>query len=105
MLPHDVTWLAVACIYSYVSTTLRHLPATGTLYGLLEPWAGQIAFPAFGVWGPVAFYLGSLALVLGDLDNAERHLSAALRAATDAAAPLWQARATDQLRRLDESSE
>jgi DNA-binding SARP family transcriptional activator len=105
VLPHDVTWLAVACIYSYVSTTLRHLPATRTLYGLLEPWAGQIAFPAFGVWGPVAFYLGSLALVLDDLENAEHHLSAALIAATDAAAPLWQARATDQLRRLDENSE
>ena len=104
-LPWDVTWLPVVCIYSYISATLRQLSASETLYALLEPWAAQIAFPAFGVWGPVSLYLGSLALVLGDLGNAERHLSAALRAATDAEAPLWQARATDQLRRLGESSE
>ena len=49
--------------------------AAKTLYGLLEPWAEQIAFPAFGVWGPVSLYLGSLARVLGDRDDAERHLS------------------------------
>jgi tetratricopeptide (TPR) repeat protein len=104
-LPWDVTWLAVVCIYSCVSATLRQLPASKTLYALLEPWAAQIAFPAFGVWGPVSLYLGSLALVLGDLENAERHLSAALRAGTEAEAPLWQARVTEQLRRLGETGE
>ncbi len=93
-LPWDVTWLAVVCIYSHVSARLRQLPASKTLYALLEPWAAQIAFPAFGVWGPVSLYLGSLALVLGDHDNADRHLSAALSAATKAEAPLWKVRAS-----------
>ena len=52
-LPYDVTWLAVVCIYSHVSARLRQLQAAKTLYALLQPWAEQIAFPAFGVWGPV----------------------------------------------------
>jgi DNA-binding SARP family transcriptional activator len=104
-LPYDVTWLAVVCIYSYISASVGDTPSAETLYGLLEPWATQVAFPAFGVWGPVSLYLGSLALVLGDFDHAERQLFLALRAATDARAPLWQARVTDQLRRLDETSE
>ncbi len=104
-LPYDVTWLAVVCIYSHVTARLRRLDAAQTLYGLLAPWAEQIAFPAFGVWGPVSLYLGSLAGVLGDHDDAERHLFAALRAAAHAEAPLWHARAADQLRGLDEISE
>ena len=95
-LPYDVTWLAVVCIYSHVSARLRQLEAAKSLYPLLEPWAEQIAFPAFGVWGPVSLYLGSLARVLGDHDNADRHLSAALRAATKAEAPLWKVRASHQ---------
>jgi tetratricopeptide (TPR) repeat protein len=98
--PRDVTWLAVLCIYSHVSARLGYLPAVRTLYELLEPWAEQIAFPAFGVWGPVGIYLGLLALAIDDLDSAERHLSNAARAATRAGAPIWEARAASQLTRL-----
>ena len=78
-LPYDVTWLAVACIYAQVSARLEHVAAAAALYRMLEPWRGQIAFPAFGVWGPVALYLGSLALVLGDVRPPQRHLSEATR--------------------------
>jgi DNA-binding SARP family transcriptional activator len=101
-LPDDVTWLAVVCIYAHVSSRLGYLPVIRTLYELLEPWCEQIAFPAFGVWGPVGLYLGSLALASGDGDGAERHLAAAARAATRAGAPLWEARAASQLSRLGE---
>ena len=69
---------------------------------MLEPWSGQIVFPAFGVWGPVGLYLGPLARLLGDLDAAERHLLEAARAAIRAGAPIWEARATGQLGRLAE---
>jgi tetratricopeptide (TPR) repeat protein len=92
--PYDVTWLAVACIYAHVSCTLENRPAASALYPMLEPFSEQIAFPAFGVWGPVALYLGSLALVLGDVDAAERHLAEAARAAIRAGAPIWEARAS-----------
>jgi DNA-binding SARP family transcriptional activator len=99
-IPYDVTWLAVTCIYALVTSRLGDVAAATTLYRMLEPWSEQIAFPAFGVWGPVSLYLGSLSLVLDNRDAAERHFLAAGRAATRAGAPLWQARATGQLGQL-----
>lgn len=99
-LPYDVAWLAVACIYAHVSSELGAVEAAETLYGLLAPWHGQIAFPAFGVWGPVALYLGSLAGAIGELGAAERHLSAAAGLARRVGAPTWAARAEEQLGRL-----
>jgi tetratricopeptide (TPR) repeat protein len=98
--PYDVTWLAVTCIYSLVSARLEHVAAATALSRLLEPWSEQIAFPAFGVWGPVSLYLGSLALVLGDLDGAQRHFREAEQVAKRAKAPIWEAHATSQLGRL-----
>ena len=100
--PHDVTWLAVACILAQVSCRLEHVSAAAELYRILEPWSGQIAFPAFGVWGPVSQYLGSLALVLGEHDAAASHLSDATQAAIRAGAPLWEQRAAGELERLAE---
>jgi DNA-binding SARP family transcriptional activator len=101
--PRDVTWLTVMCVYAHVSAGLEHLAAAAALYPMLAPWSQQIAFPAFGVWGPVGLYLGSLARVLGDLDAAKRHLTEAAHAATRAGAPIWGASAADQLARLAET--
>jgi DNA-binding SARP family transcriptional activator len=101
-IPYDVAWLAVTCIYARVSSRLGDVAAARILYRMLEPWSEQIAFPAFGVWGPVSLYLGSLALVLGDLDAAERHCLEASRVATRAGAPIWEAHATSQLGQLAE---
>jgi DNA-binding SARP family transcriptional activator len=99
-LPYDVTWLAVACIYAHISCELGDTRAAAALYELLEPWRAQIAFPAFGIWGPVALYLGSLSRVIGSLDAAERYLNQARRAARRAQAPAWEARAASELARL-----
>jgi len=99
-LRHDVTWLAVMCIYAQVSVTLADAQAATVLYGLLEPCSEQIVFPAFGVWGPAALYLGLLALTLGDVAAAEGHLRQAARAAIRAGAPIWESRATTQLEQL-----
>jgi hypothetical protein len=98
--PHDVTWLAVACILAEVSSRLEHVSAAAALYRILEPWDGQIAYPAFGVWGPVALYLGSLALVLGESEAAASHLSDATQAAVRAGAPRWERRAAGETERL-----
>jgi tetratricopeptide (TPR) repeat protein len=98
--PRDVTWLTVTCIYAHVSVRLGNVPTIRTLYQLLDPWREQIAFPAFGVWGPVSLYLGSLALALDDFDQAERHLTDAAVAASRAGAPIWAERAASQLARL-----
>jgi hypothetical protein len=99
-IPYDVTWLAVVCIYAHVSAKLENVEAAAALYRMAEPWSEQIAFPAFGVWGPVSLYLGSLAGVLRDRGGAERHLLQAARAAVLAGAPIWEAHATDQLEKL-----
>ncbi len=101
-LPYDVTWLAVMCIYAHVASRLGDVAAAATLYPMLEPWGEQIAFPAFGVWGPVGLYLGSLALVLGHVGAAERHLLEAARGAIRAGAPIWEAHAAGHLGRLAE---
>jgi hypothetical protein len=90
----------VVCIYAEVSARLECLAVSRVLYELLMPWQDQIAFPAFGVWGPVMLYLGVLALVLGEVEAAERHLAGAARVAARAGAPLWEARAAHELTRL-----
>jgi DNA-binding SARP family transcriptional activator len=95
-----LTRLAVTSIYAHVSVALKDEAAAAVLYGTLEPWSEQIVFPAFGVWGPVSLYLGSLASLLGDFSAAERHLREAARAASRAGAPIWEARATAQLGQL-----
>ena len=100
--PHDLTWLSVACIYAHVAAGLDDSAVAAVLYRALEPFSEQVAFPAFGVWGPVGLYLGSLALVLGDPAGAERHLQQAARIAIRAGAPIWEARAVNRLGRLAE---
>ena len=100
--PHDLTWLSVACIYAYVAADLDDPAVAAVLYRALEPFSEQVAFPAFGVWGPVGLYLGSLALVLGDPAGAEHHLQQAARIAIRAGAPIWEARAVNRLGQLPE---
>jgi hypothetical protein len=97
---YDVAWLAVTCIHGYVSAELGDAATAAQLYELLKPWDAQIAFPAFGVWGPVEFYLGRLARAVGAAADAEAHLSAAAQIASRADAPLWQARVSSELTRL-----
>ncbi|MGZ4195277.1 MAG: BTAD domain-containing putative transcriptional regulator [Solirubrobacteraceae bacterium] len=100
--PHDVAWLTVACSYAHVAAGLEDAAAAALLYRALEPFSDQVAFPAFGVWGPVGLYLGSLALVLGDPAAAGQHLQQAARVAVRAGAPNWEARAVNRLEQLAE---
>jgi hypothetical protein len=102
--PRDVTWLAVMCIYAQVAGQLELIPTAAMLYQLLEPWEAQVAFPAFGVWGPVGLHLGSLALCSGEGAAAARHLSRAKAQAAHAGAPLWETWADNLLSRLPETA-
>jgi DNA-binding SARP family transcriptional activator len=104
-LPRDVTWLAVMCIYAQVAFRLELGAAANAVYDLLAPYEQQIAFPAFGVWGPVALHLGALALCTGDLDRAQCHLAYATDLAERAGAPLWRDWARDLTGRLPEISQ
>ncbi|HXO10322.1 MAG TPA: BTAD domain-containing putative transcriptional regulator [Solirubrobacteraceae bacterium] len=98
-LPYDVTWLAVMCIYAYVSSAVQDAAAAEAIYKLLKPWRTQVVFPAFGVWGPVELYLGALALVMGSA-AAGAHLSKAAEVAHRAQAPRWEARIAALRKRL-----
>jgi DNA-binding SARP family transcriptional activator len=100
--PHDVAWLTVVCALAQVAADLEDTAAAAVLSRSLEPFGEQVAFPAFGVWGPVGLYLGSLAVVLGDPAGAEHHLQQAARTAIKAGAPIWEARAAKRLERLIE---
>jgi hypothetical protein len=100
--PHDVAWLTVACAYAHVAAGLADPTAAAVLYRALEPFGEQVAFPAFGMWGPVGLYLGALAAVLGDAAGAENHLQQAARMAVRAGAPIWEARALNRLEHLTE---
>ena len=100
--PHDVAWLTVVCALAQVAADLEDSATAAVLSRSLEPFGEQVAFPAFGVWGPVGLYLGSLAVVLGDLAGAEHHLQQAARTAIKAGAPIWEARAAKRLERLIE---
>jgi tetratricopeptide (TPR) repeat protein len=102
-IPHDVTWLTVICIYGYVSVQLESRSSAKAVYELLKPWQRQLVFPAFGVWGPVELFLGTLAGLLGERRAAEAHLAAAVEIARRTHAPLWEARAAVALSRLTES--
>jgi len=100
--PHDVAWLTVMCTFAHVAAGLEDAAAAAVLYRSLEPFSDQVAFPAFGIWGPVGLYLGPLASVLGDAAGAERHLQQAARVAIRAGAPIWEARALNGLGQLAE---
>jgi hypothetical protein len=91
-LAQDVTWLAVACIFANVCTRLRDTVAARRLYGLLRPFSELIAYPYFGIWGPVEHYLVGLALTLDTLDDAGRHLRSAAEINERLGARAWAVR-------------
>src|SRR5581483_8904257 len=55
-------------------------------------FSALIAYPYFGIWGPVEHYLGGLAMALGDLDAAGRHLRAAAEVSERLGAQAWTVR-------------
>ena len=85
-----------------MASQLERAPAATAVYELLAPWEEQIAFPAFGVWGPVALHLSALAICTGDLERARRHLASAADMAERAGAPLWREWASELATRLTE---
>ncbi|WP_187369078.1 ATP-binding protein [Baekduia soli] len=91
-LPPDVTWLPGLAIYAEVAAHLQHRAAAEVLYGLLEPWAGQVVYSGISAWGCVDHHLGAVAAVLGRLTEAEAHLRAAAELNLALRAPIWTAR-------------
>jgi tetratricopeptide (TPR) repeat protein len=77
----DDLWLVSATMLGEACRDLAEAEHAATLYGELEPYAGQFAVVGgalFGVLGVVDRTLGLAAAVAGDVARAEEHLGAAV---------------------------
>ena len=63
-----------------------------TVFGLLQPFSGQLAVSGAHVYGSIDFALGALAATLERFEDAERHFAAAATLETKLEAPLLLAR-------------
>jgi tetratricopeptide (TPR) repeat protein len=91
-LPPDVTWLPGLAIYAEVAAHVQDRAAAEVLYGLLEPWAGQVVYSGISAWGCVDHHLGATAAVIGRYAEAEEHLRRAAELNAELRAPIWVAR-------------
>jgi hypothetical protein len=61
-------------LYAHAAYCLRDTRAAEALYEPLEPWADRFSTTGgTSVQGPVSYYLGGLAVVLGRLDDADAY--------------------------------
>lgn len=100
--PEDVNWLVVMALLADLCATLGDAPRARALYDALLPFATRIVTVASAVacLGPVAYYLGLLAVTLGERDLAEAHFADTLDTADAAGARSWSDRARRELARL-----
>jgi hypothetical protein len=88
----DNEWLLGMSLASEASSLLADLASAAILYEQLEPFAGRHAIGhGEGSVGSVDRYLGLLAATLGRIDEAERHLEAAIRVNQEMGARPWLA--------------
>jgi tetratricopeptide (TPR) repeat protein len=103
----DNEWLLGMSLASEACAVLRDAAAAETLYEQLAPFAGRHALGySEGSVGAVDRYLGLLAATRGRLDDAVRHLAAAIEVNDRMGARPWTAHSqhdlADVLRRRDE---
>lgn len=91
-LPYDVNWLVGTVVWAEAAYHVGHRDAAAALYERLAPWHDRIAFNGACVLGPVAHYLGLLAIVLGRTEVAETHFAEALPMVERLGAPFHIAR-------------
>ena len=94
----DNEWLLGMSLASHACALLGDTQAALTLYAQLAPFAGRHAIGhAEGSIGVVDAYLGLLAATLGRLDDAERHLVAAIALLDEQGGRPWRAHAQHDL--------
>ncbi len=99
-LPQDLLWTYGIVTYAEAAIQLEHGEAAEILYGQMAPFADQVSYLGTTCEGPIAHYLGGLALVLGRHDAADEHLRAATRFAEEARSPFFGTRASIETGRL-----
>jgi hypothetical protein len=81
-LPRDASWLLAMSLLAELCTLLGDRPRARCVYGLLAPYEGRnvVAIGA-AYYGPVARFLGLLAMTIGEDERALGHLETARSAA------------------------
>ncbi len=91
-MPRDATWLVSAWGLAFAASHLEDGRHASVLYEALTPYADRWCSTTSTIFlGPVELLLGMLARATGDLDVAERHLTAALDGVRRIPAPAFEA--------------
>ena len=79
-LPKDAYWLATVVLLSDVAVSLTDLKRAAILHDLMRPYANSNAIAGSGslYFGPVAYYLGRVAMLSSHSDDAVRHFETAM---------------------------
>ena len=77
----ELVWLVTTTLWATVAAAGADSEAAATLYDLLLPWREQTVFSGANAHGPVAYYLGVLARVLGKDADAAAHFKLAAQKA------------------------
>ena len=91
-LPRDLTRIRAMTSFAVVAAHLGKRASAGVLYDLLVPHRDQIDTMAGIVAGAVVHYLGLLATIIGDFDEADVHFATAAATHEAISAPAWLAR-------------
>ena len=90
--PDDYTLILALGSLSEICFHLRRVDGAALVYERLAPWRSQVIAMYAVVDGPVAFYLGKLAALLGRGAAANEHFIEALDISHKLASPYWIAR-------------
>jgi tetratricopeptide (TPR) repeat protein len=93
-------WLSTLGRWAVVATHLEDQPAAAELYRQMLPYADHFLWNLVGLWGMASYHLGTLAGVLGRLEDAEQHLRQAEATHQSMGAPIWLARTRLAIARL-----
>ena len=90
----DVSWLACMALLSETCAFLADTPRAEILYRNLLPFSSsQASLDIYVSYGPVALYLGMLAIVMSKFEAAEKHLRDAMRVTAQCGERPWHAHA------------
>ena len=90
----DASWLSGIMMLSQVCVFLGDVRRAAILYTLLHPYAGRNVVSGRSLkacYGPVSYYLGLLATLLAQWDEAEQHFNDALALNAKTGARPWEA--------------
>jgi DNA-binding SARP family transcriptional activator len=103
-LPEDLLWSYGMVTFAEAAIQIEHVESAVILFEKLSPYEDQVCFLGTTCEGPIAHYLGGLAAVLGQPDNARRHLQRSSEFAQLAESPFFASRASIEQGRLEARS-